>query len=162
MEQEIKKIIEQHLPEQTASVMKEFIEKAEATERQLTVANNMLKEQKETIEKYQEKEDQLAEAGDKLEAARSLMEANEKRKIGLDDEARNMRCSIIETEMKMMKFNINNMTSLVEKVFGHPSVSITRNIPVPVEMTSQGQYGSQGGEYVEKHDEVTTETHSKA
>jgi hypothetical protein len=156
MEAEIKKIIEQHLPTQTAGVLKDYLEGAELTERVLRETQATVTKHEETIAEYVKREDLLADAERQVATAVAIRKQNEERTIKLDEEARNMRCTIMETQLSMTTANMKNMESLVQKVFGHPSVSITRQVPVAAGFNNaDGSYNS--GDMLENASEKTVE-----
>lgn len=163
MQSEIKAIIAEHLPAQTAGVMKEFIEKAEATEDELDIANGLIKKQMKIIEDFEKREAKLAEADTKLQDARDIMIATDERRILLDEETRNFRCTLMEKELEMNKLHLGNLSLLVDKVFGHPNVTITRTGQIPV---AASEYNAQnmmsGGEMLESVSETESTTEGKS
>ncbi len=143
MQDEINKIIEKHLPEQTAAVMKEFIKEAETVKSNLETADAVIRQHEKVIADYKKKDAEY-------DRIRNLRKQMDDRRDGLDvreDEItkRENQSTVIEsnTRMEMMRQNMENMKALVDKVFGHPSVSITRQVPV----VTAGSYTDQNGNY---------------
>ena len=162
IDKEIKKIIETQLPAQTAGVMKDFIEGAELTEETLRATQGIVKKHEKTIEDYHKKDtmyNQMKAMGEDLDLR---VDACNKRDIDLDEEARNMRMTVMETELAMTIANMKNMENLVNKVFGHPSVSISRTVPVAEHPPGVDQYGNQSFGGVTPHQESETTVEGKS
>jgi len=162
MEQEIKNIIEKHLPEQTAGVMKDFIAQAEKTEKDLADAKRSIITNDKVITEYQKKEDLYSFINVMQKDLDDRVEALNVREELITQRENN--ATVIEStiRMEMMTSNMENMKELVNKVFGHPSVSITRSVPIaehpPVtDQNNITQYGN-----VSQHTESETKTEGKS
>lgn len=130
MEQDIQKIIEKHLPTQTAGVMKEYIEGAELTEKQLRRSEHELKQAQIKITEFEKKHalyNEMKAMGEDLDLR---VQALDDRELMITKRENDRAIAENCIRMEEMQSNMKNMEGLVAKVFGHPSVSITRQVPV--------------------------------
>lgn len=146
MKKEIQDIINENLPAQTAGELRKYIEKQEGMEVELTEARTLIKQQDEQLKDYAARE----KAFDNNEARAKELHL---RALELDEQERNMKITLNEQKLGMMRDNMDNMKELVNKVFGHPSVTISGYRDTPY----TDQYGNRNSES-NWHNETHTET----
>ena len=162
MEQEIKRIIEEHLPTQTAGVMKKYLAQAEATADELDSATNVITSLEKTVAEYKKKDSLYNEMKAMHMDLDLRVEALNKREAIITQRENN--ATVIESNIKMtmMLANMDNMLKLVDKVFGHPATSIQRSVPVVEPAGMADQYGNVQYPSVTQRPETTTETEGKS
>lgn len=131
MKKEISAIINEHLPAQVAGEMKTFIESLEAirTERDEAIkahegANVVLAEYRKKEAKYagnEEEQRRLENWAAQLDGRQDELNKREDR----------IKVELMKQECELMQINMTNMQKLVEKVFGHPGVQISRSQQIP-------------------------------
>lgn len=157
MKDDILKIIEKNLPSQTAGVLKEYLDRAELTEQALESEQSKLKKAHQEIAEYKKQEEKLKSLTSWENTLKSMAAGLDTRQFELDARERGMDKDIMTTKMEGMEANMRNMEAMVTKVFGHPAVTVTRQVPVADgDYNAQGQYG--GGESLMDTKETTTES----
>lgn len=125
MNKEIREAIEKNLPAQVAGEMKKFIENAERDAADLEANKHTIKNLESELKALQ---------GLKLEedsVNRREIELNQ-REIDLDARERNFALQQAELRIELLTSNMNNMKELVNKVFGHPNVTVSSHKEVPL------------------------------
>jgi hydroxylamine reductase (hybrid-cluster protein) len=153
---ELRDIIEKALPAQTANAMADFIEEAEATKEKLRQTEELLDAAQHSLA---EKDEEIATLNDDIHEATLIIntrKALEEREEAVALRERDLNLTLAETRLEMTMASMATVERLVEKVFGHPSVTVStsRNVAVPCE--------SNGYLSRESEDEVTTTTQGKA
>jgi len=157
----IQQIVSEQLPQATAGELKKYIENAESISRELEKKNEKIKELEQFKLLYNElygknsaideKEKALLKREKELNEKELLIE---KRQRGFELEIANIKVS----EAQMSKIDL---FELVNKVFGHPSVSISNKKNMSVEKFEPYQGG--GGYWSTKNDtEENTETRTES
>lgn len=147
--QEVQKAIEQNLPSATAGVMKDFIKEAEATKTKLTITEEENTELKQTIHNLKAKLDHI----NNLEERENKLE---ERTQETNDKAYNLDLQISSIRLEEAGKRQEVVERLVDKVFGHPSVTITKNTHLPVDGGGNGCCG-----HTVPVTDASTETHGK-
>lgn len=152
MKKEISAIINEHLPAQVAGEMKKYIESIEGLRGDLQRSEREVERLQKVEVKYAGEKADLAVA--KEETKRNEAWAQELYAKAQEIEKREDRVgvTIMEERNRMMEANMENMKTLVTKVFGHPNVQITRTSHQPY----TDQYGNRSSDYVSE-DETKTE-----
>lgn len=160
MKKQIAEIIEQNLPAQTAGVMKEYIESIEGLRIDLTKSEEEVERLQRVEIKY--RSDKAVLAGNEEEKRRleNWAEQLDSRQDELNKREDRIKIELSEMKMAGMEKNMENMQALVSKVFGHPNVTIQRQIPL-----DNGSYDSMGkvmesGETLQPATETRTESKS--
>jgi len=135
MEKEIKEILEKHLPAATAGVMKEYIEKAERAK----VAFEALKAINEKLEYEMKGKNKTITLLTKEIKYQGDLDAQvvwiKKEELSLETRKRGIALEIAQIQLQCAEDRNDKIESLVEKVFGHPNVSIStvRNKPAMID-----------------------------
>ena len=139
--------------------MKKFIEEAETTkvileqkeEEVVFLSSSLLKEEKKVAS--------LQEDLSTHEDLRELLEVQELQEEALRVKEQSLDYLILEVKLECAEQRNKELFSLVEKVFGHPSVTISKNSNIPIAVDGGGQYAG----YVQREgvDEITTTTEGK-
>lgn len=157
MKKQIQEIINDHLPTQVAGEMKKYIESIEGLRGDLEQSETELEKAQIVIADYRKKSAQWAGIEEQQrinEQAEEDLIATEK---ALDGRQRGFELELAVARMDAMEANMKNMERLVEKVFGHPGVTVTRDVPVDMGSTnSDGSYTS--GAILQQAKETTTES----
>jgi len=125
IENDLKELIKNNLPEQTAEAMREFIDNAEETKQQLKDIVAVAKAQ---LADISDLEIELTQAKEKLGEYRDIEEVNavllEREKVVQYREDR-QEFLLINKEVGMLRAQSALLETLVGKVFGHPGVVIS-------------------------------------
>jgi hypothetical protein len=123
--EEMQELIAKNLPAATAGAMSDFIKDAEKTKEELEKANGDLEifgikmsDLNRRFSDLKSKVQDQAFIDQKLEELRSLEEKVSEREKNLD-------LRIVEIRLECAENRNSKVESLVEKVFGHPSVSVS-------------------------------------
>ena len=156
---QIQEVISRNLPEATALEMKKFIEEAEETKDSLELLEEKLSASLVVNKDQQEFINILQRDLDSHENLRILLEAQEVQEEVLRVKEQSLDYLILEVKLECAEQRNKELFSLVEKVFGHPSVTVSKNSSVPVPVSGGGEYAG----YVHTQDvnEVTTTTEGK-
>ena len=157
---EMQELIEKNLPSATAGVMTKYIKEAEKTKDDLVESESQVKSLLKQLIEWKTKTE-------KLERLKSYWQNLNEREASLAKETESLR--VRERDIKLEIANIrtaeaNNrniiIERLVEKVFGHPSVSVStyKNIPIMSDAAT-GAVPYQSGSATEN--ETTTTVESK-
>lgn len=120
LEKDMKKLVAEHMPEMVAKQMKEFIEQAELNKSLLTTAkekNAELTKEVEALKKLQLFEFSLNDRETALNA----------RQKDLDEREHKLDMKILEVKLEMETASNAKVMGLVDKVFGHPRVTINNS-----------------------------------
>lgn len=130
--EEMQKLIEESLPGATAGAMKDFIKEAELTKSNLMAAQHKINDLDLELDKKSKEISRLKEvvskAGDLDNREQSLNERNE----GLDVRERDINLEIATIKLESAEKRNASVEGLVNKVFGHPSVTVSTTKDVPV------------------------------
>lgn len=130
MNKEIIEIIERELPSATARQMKKFIEKAEGVQEQLDEATDVVKALEENITMFEAREAEFDEMSARESELNHIELGLIKTSQDIEARERNFELEKAHIEMAAMKVNMENMITLVSKVFGHPGVKVISQVPV--------------------------------
>ncbi len=161
IEQDLKNLIKDNLPEQTAIAMREFIDEAEVMKVELSdvieIANNQseiisdLQSQIESLSQKIDVYDELTEVQKELEAREKVIQKREDRQEIL----------LLTARLTDKHSHTEALERLVGKVFGHPGVMVSNTCSVqksiPVE-TGQGYTSVQQHTDLSSETETTTQT----
>lgn len=150
IEQEMQELIQKNLPAQAAGEMKKYIEEAELTKSDL---ENTLKVLENTRKNLQEERARNNEMAKKITAQQEMDKREQeciKREEALCSRESKLELEMARQEISLLKVNHTKIESLVEKVFGHPSVTVTN--------TSTRQVKSELDEYGTPRYNPNTET----
>lgn len=158
--QEMQKLIEANLPAATAGAMKDFIREAERKSDDLAESETQIKDLMGQISRLQTENaginERLADQEELANRVRDVIDQEEKMAI------RERDINLEVAKIKLMAANDRNtaIERLVEKAFGHPSLSVSthRNRPI-MHDPGPGCTPYQAGSVTE--DETTTTTQSK-
>ena len=158
---EMQKIIEENLPAATAGVMKSYIEEAEVTKQNLAEADKTIEAQ---IKNITLKEDEIRALKRELEGAKNQLQEQDELKSAqeaLSIRERDLQLEIANIRLQSADDRNATVERLVDRVFGHPSVTVStyKDVMVPIE----GGNGCSG--YAHKENGVTesqTTTQSKS
>lgn len=161
LENDIIDAIDKDLPAQVAGRLKVRLEKTDGLENQLAEANQMINTLQQEIaditEKLSKHEDLV-----KMSAVLDMREANiETRDKALVRREDSLKCELAEQRVVHAEQSKKELLTLVDKVMGHPAVTITRDTAVPIAPGPKDQYGNTSYGLVEKHQESETTTESK-
>jgi len=154
---EMQEIIEKNLPAQTAGAMSDFIKDAEETKDALAIAADKidtLEMQKNVYEKENvqlkhsiQQQSKLTEREKKLEEQTEALRIRE----------RDLKLEIAEIQLNAANDRNNKVEQLVEKVFGHPSVSVSTYKSKPIMVGGDnGCTPYQSGSATENENTTTT------
>lgn len=137
-------LVKENLPEATAGEMKKYIESAEATKKELTKAEkkiSILENAIKEAEKVAKLEREIKESLEEVikETAEKIADVEEREKILIKGESE-LENKLLRIELDCAYNSSNQIMSLVEKVFGHPSVTVTNTKTTPNPPTKD-QYG---------------------
>ena len=125
MKDELLSVIEKNLPAATAGVMKDFIADAENNKAKLKKQEKTISELQDTITKLQEelkgshKLIRKQEEVDKLKQSLATLDTT------LSERERNIDVTLLQLKLEMMTDRNERIERLVDKVFGHPSVTVS-------------------------------------
>jgi hypothetical protein len=148
---EIREAIESNLPAATAGVMSDFITEAENTKDELVLIQKINKKQTSEIEEQKIIISQLS-------ALKYQKKDLEKKEATLRIRERDLNLEIVQIKLEAANARNEKIESLVEKVFGHPAVSVSTNKSIPT-MTdpATGQTPYQNGCVNEHEDKIIVE-----
>jgi len=164
LEKSIQELIQKNLPGIAANELSKFIEESKKLEKDLELSNDKIKKQEELIKKLDDIISQLKLDIQNLEKLQNTKEL-------LDIRGEKLRKEEIEFSNKVLSIQLSEsinrnemLFQLVNKVFGHPSVTIIKkekgieNIPV-----EGGGNGIMGTVFTQNYNKeiTTTETKSK-
>ena len=129
---EIEEIIRTNLPAATAGVMKEFIQEAEATSQELEDTTKELKILRASYVESQKIVNDLNGIVEELEQRTVAQQELDKQRLELEARKRNFDVEMLEVQVSMLKLNKNELLGLVDKVFGHPGVTVTTHKTTPI------------------------------
>lgn len=160
MKAEIEKIIRDNLPEATAKEMKKYLEEAEGIKAQLEEADAHIKVQN-TLMAAKDVSLGLLEAKVQTDEAMNAQgEALEKREMEVADREHNIKLEIAEIKLNAAIGSNHAVMGLVDKVFGHPSVTVSRTKEIPVRIPAEN--GCSGWVAKENCNESETTTEGKS
>lgn len=141
-------LVKANLPEATAGEMKKYIESAEETKKQLSMCEKKVVKLEKYIIDSEKDADTEREAKKLLELVikegAAKIEEVEAREIILKESERMLENTILKTELKCAHSSNDQVVRLVEKVFGHPSVTVTNmkstSLPQPPDQYGNSQY----------------------
>lgn len=136
MKKEIQDLINQHLPELAAGELKKYIEQNEGLADQLKDAKQVIGNQEKELAAYKKRADEF----DNLSKWQDALDLREKE---VEARERQFELELLKAAKESMFENMKNMERLVDKVFGHPNVQITRSR----EERYTDQYGNRNSDY---------------
>lgn len=160
--EELQKVIVKSLPEATANEMRTFIEDAEQTKIKLgeekkanTSLNDLVTKHRKTIETLEK----LVETGEKLDQYdRDLTIRSNK----IDAREQKLDMILLETKLEAMTSEKETVISLVNKVFGVPTVTVNNSksgdILTPIPVSNTGMIGTVQRDFVVDSETTTTTT----
>lgn len=143
MKKEIQAIIDEHLPSMAAGELKKYIEKQEFIEEQLIDARAVIEDQEKALKDYEKQETRYKEIAAREAAADERERGLIERELETADRERQFELELLKAAKESMFENMKNMERLVDKVFGHPNVQITRSR----EERYTDQYGNRNSDY---------------
>jgi len=163
--EEMQELIAKNLPAATAGAMKDFIEESEEVKLNLkeSLEKNIIKDK--SIDSLLREAALLNGKIEKFEDFNKREKELDGREISIADRERNIKLQIIEIQLSVTQASLATTERLVEKVFGHPSVTVTnsKNVYTPI-MHNQGngcgEY--QSGSSTTNTEETKTTTETKA
>lgn len=155
--EEMQKLIEANLPASTAGAMKDFIKKAEETKQRLARIEDICEQQKEATERRNIEIIDLKIKVSTLNSYKSREKEIVKQEEALRIRERDIKLEIATVRLQAADDRNNKIESLVEKVFGHPSVTVSTLKTKPVMSTSDGYSPYQNGCTTENEDTTTME-----
>lgn len=153
---EMRRIIEENLPAATAGAMKDFITQSEINDGRLKQAHEECETLAKKNETAQKENDGFAARVKELEK-RVLTETElTSRKLKVEEGERGLELRIAEIKLQGANDRNSKIEQLVEKVFGHPTVTVSRSKTVPI-MVNQGEGCApyQSGSESHFEDEIT-------
>lgn len=157
MKKQIQEIINQHLPAQVAGEMKTFIESLEQVRADLSKSEEEVGKLLVTVADYRKKDAKYAGNTEEEKRLNAVEQHLDSRQGEIQKREDRIEIELIKERNTLMEANMKNMESLVQKVFGHPAVTITRQVPVSDGYNnSNGSYSS--GESLMHATEKTVES----
>jgi len=161
MNKEIQKAIEESLPAQTAGVLKERLVALEITEK---FYEKLTKDYSDIENKYKEASSFISNQTEEIkQLSKKIKEVNEREKI-ITKRENELELTITKIRLEMTEKMHSDTHELVNKVFGHPSVTVSNNRTNS--FFPESRYDSNGNCYTENvkegHTEVTTKTQGKS
>lgn len=123
---ELEDIIAKNLPAQTAAQMSEFIKAAEATSKELSSIKNELESGREEANRLRKNISDLEALKNSEEDVANRSSSLDSRERALDARERGFDMEILTLRVELMQEGRSSEHELVDKVFGHPSVTIKR------------------------------------
>lgn len=119
--------VQKTLPEQTAGALREHISKMETQVTRIKELEEHAADQLETIRKLNKKVEDLMSLDHDADDIKLAKEDIKKRSDALEREEITMAGQLKDLEIKMLRDQNMTTERLVEKVFGHPGVTVTRS-----------------------------------
>jgi len=135
---ELQAVITKSLPEATANEMKRFIEEANATSINLEKANYKIEELNSHVQKMEKEINRLKTFEQKDVDLQMKEKALAAKSLELEEKERNQKMAILETKLDMVNKGQEQIVRLVEKVFGHPSVTVSTSRQVQQRVDEYG------------------------
>ena len=134
MKDELLSVIEKNLPAAAAGLMKDFIEDAESNKEKLKKQEKIISKLQDTITELQEELKDSHKLIRKQEEVDRLKQSLAALDTTLSERERNIDVTLLQLKLKMMTDRNERIERLVDKVFGHPSVTVSscKDVVVPV------------------------------
>ena len=147
IEKQLQEVIANNLPAATAAELQKHLEYCKQLQKAYEVICNELNEANKAIHELKSYKDAIKD----IEEREHSIEIKRK---SLDKQEQALNVALLEKERDMLKDNTDKLYALVDKVFGHPSVSVTTHRDIPLAVDGGGTYG---GSVMNGH-ETTSET----
>lgn len=155
IEEQIEKLVAANLPEATANEMRKFIEEAAETKREY---ESILKINKKLNEQIGNQAKKINELSDKVAHEwdiRQREKALDEKTLDLETRERDLEMTVMQTKLEAQTEEKKTVISLVNKVFGVPTVTVTNSKDADVVTPIDG--GNHGG-YAQKDQVSSFET----
>ncbi len=132
LNEDMKKLIAENLPAATAGAMSDFIVEAEKTRDDLVHAETAIKNQTNTIKSKEAIIEKLEEQVCEINAFKKRDKAVAEREEALQVRERDIKLEVANIQLDAANDRNDKIEQLVEKVFGHPSVTVSTYRTKPI------------------------------